>query len=94
MLTYEIRVQGRLSRRQLAELEERDLVPCGEPVQTVLRGPVEDQSALHGLLRLLESLGLELVDVRRAAGTDLGAAEPGEGLPRLPGGGTGDVPTS
>jgi hypothetical protein len=31
----------------------------------VLSGPIEDQAALHGLLRRIESLGLELVEVRR-----------------------------
>jgi hypothetical protein len=31
----------------------------------VLSGPVEDQAALHGLLRRIESLGLELLEVRR-----------------------------
>ena len=36
-----------------------------EPVETVLRGPVRDQSALHGILGQIESLGLELVEVRR-----------------------------
>lgn len=36
-----------------------------EPVETVLRGPVRDQAALHGILEQIESLGLELVEVRR-----------------------------
>ena len=36
-----------------------------EPAETVLRGPVQDQSALHGILGQIESLGLELVEVRR-----------------------------
>ena len=31
----------------------------------MLSGPIEDQAALHGLLRRIESLGLELVEVRR-----------------------------
>ena len=39
-----------------------------EPVETVLRGPVQDQSALHGILGQIESLGLELVEVRRVEG--------------------------
>ena len=39
-----------------------------EPVETVLRGPVQDQAALHGLLEQIESLGLELVEVRRVEG--------------------------
>jgi len=34
-------------------------------VETVLRGPVQDQSSLHGLLDRIQSLGLELLEVRR-----------------------------
>jgi hypothetical protein len=34
-------------------------------VETVLAGPVEDQAALHGLIRRIEALGLELIEVRR-----------------------------
>ena len=36
-----------------------------EPVETILHGPVRDQAELHGLLHRLQSLGLELVEVRR-----------------------------
>jgi hypothetical protein len=31
----------------------------------MLRGPLRDQSALHGLLAQIEALGLELLEVRR-----------------------------
>ena len=40
-----------------------------EPVETVLHGPVVDQAALHGVIDLVNSLGLELVEVRRLPGT-------------------------
>jgi hypothetical protein len=40
-------------------------MPTVEPVETVLYGPVPDQSALHGLLDRIESLGLELVEIRQ-----------------------------
>jgi hypothetical protein len=33
----------------------------------VLEGTVDDGPALHGLLRRIEALGLELVEVRRVA---------------------------
>ena len=36
-----------------------------EPVETILHGPVRDQAELHGLLQRLQSLGLELIEVRR-----------------------------
>ena len=76
---YEIRVRGRLSRTLAAEFEQLELTATTEPVETVLHGPVEDQAALHGLLRRIEAFGLELVEVRRApagkAGDGKAAAE-------------------
>jgi hypothetical protein len=36
-----------------------------EPVETILHGPVRDQAELHGLLQRVQSLGLELIEVRR-----------------------------
>jgi hypothetical protein len=62
---YELRVKGRLSRALTSEFEQLALEASVKPVETVLSGPVEDQAALHGLLRRIESLGLELVEVRR-----------------------------
>lgn len=60
---YEIRVRGRVGEKVAARFAGFDLEV--EPVETVLRGPVQDQSALHGILEQIESLGLELVEVRR-----------------------------
>jgi hypothetical protein len=62
-LSYEIRIRGRLSRAVLETFEglESDL----EPVETVLHGPVRDQAELHGLLDRIQTLGLELIEVRR-----------------------------
>jgi hypothetical protein len=42
-----------------------------EPIETVFHGPVPDQAALHGLLRRIEALGLELVEVRRFPSAEL-----------------------
>jgi hypothetical protein len=64
-VTYEVRLGGRLSRALRAEFEDLGLAARDRPVETVLRGPVVDQAALHGLLRRIEALGLELVEVRR-----------------------------
>jgi hypothetical protein len=64
---YEIRVKGRLSDSLLAAFE--DLTATVEPGETVLRGRVRDQAALYGLLDRVQSLGLELVEVRRLPAT-------------------------
>jgi hypothetical protein len=61
--SYEIRIKGRLTESLLAAFE--GLTATVEPVETVLHGPVQDQAALHGLLDRIQSLGLELVEVRR-----------------------------
>ena len=60
---YEIRIKGRLSDSLLAAFE--GMTATVEPVETVLHGPVQDQSSLHGLLDRIQSLGLELVEIRR-----------------------------
>jgi hypothetical protein len=62
---YELRIRGRLSSTLIHEFEELSLGASVEPVETVLAGPVEDQAALHGLIRRIEALGLELIEVRR-----------------------------
>jgi hypothetical protein len=61
--SYEIRVKGRLTASLLAAFE--GLTATVEPVETVLHGPVQDQAALYGVLDRIQSLGLELVEVRR-----------------------------
>jgi len=60
---YEIRVRGRLGDKVAATFSGFDAEV--EPAETILRGPVEDQAALHGILEQIESLGLELVEVRQ-----------------------------
>ena len=73
--SYEIRIKGRLSDSLLAAFE--GMTATVEPVETVLHGPVEDQSSLHGLLDRIQSLGLELVEIRRLpAASEEVAAEP------------------
>jgi hypothetical protein len=72
---YEIRFKGRLSDSVLAGFE--GLRATVQPVETVLYGPVQDQAALYGLLDRIQSLGLELVEVRQLpASTDQVPAEP------------------
>jgi hypothetical protein len=60
---WEIRVAGRVGTRVLAAFDE--LEASTGTVETVLCGRVEDQAALHGLLSRIQSLGLELIEVRR-----------------------------
>ena len=71
---YGIRIKGRLSDSLLAGFE--GLTATVQPVKTVLHGPVQDQPALHGLLDRIQSLGLELVEIRQLpASIDEGSAE-------------------
>ena len=51
--------------RSRREFERLELAVSELPVETVLNGTFEDQSAVYGMLRQLEGLGLELVEVRR-----------------------------
>ena len=60
---YEFRVRGRLSPALLARFE--GLEAQEEPVETLLHGPVADQAALHGVIHLVNALGLELLEVKR-----------------------------
>ena len=62
---YEIRVVGVVPDSVLEELG--GVTATVAPVATVLRGPVADQAALHGIISRLQGIGLELVEVRRIA---------------------------
>ena len=68
-LEYEIRVSGLVPEHVLAEIEGVHVVV--EPVQTVMRGPVLDQAALHGIINRLQRLGLDLIEVRRLTDQDI-----------------------
>jgi hypothetical protein len=59
---YEIRVAGRLGTRWAAWFDGLDLTTEDDGT-TVMRGPVVDQAALHGLLHKLRDLGLPLVSL-------------------------------
>jgi hypothetical protein len=60
---YEIHIKGRVSEQLLSVFEGMEA--SEQSVETVLRGPVADQAALHGLLDRIQALGLELIEVRR-----------------------------
>jgi hypothetical protein len=60
---YEIRVRGRLGgtfRSAFPGLRART-----RGNDTVLSGPLVDRAALYGVLAMIETLGLELVELRR-----------------------------
>jgi hypothetical protein len=59
---YEIRVAGHLAPRWSAWFDGLSVVaePDGT---TVLRGPVVDQAALHGLLQKLRDVGIPLISL-------------------------------
>ena len=62
---FEITFVGQAGPVVRAEFDECD-VSVG-PDTTTLHAGLLDQSALHGLLQRISSLGLELIDVRVAA---------------------------
>ena len=59
---YEIRLDGHLDQRWAAWFDGLTLTRRSDGT-TVLRGPVVDQAALHGLLQKVRDLGLLLVSV-------------------------------
>jgi hypothetical protein len=74
---YEIRLQGHLEARWAAWFDGLSLTHESDGT-TVIRGPVVDQAALHGLLQKVRDLGLPLITVMQvglepANGPDLDA---------------------
>lgn len=67
---YEIRVRGRLG--PVLQSAFPGLQASADGDDTVLSGVLDDQAALYGVLGQVESLGLELIDVRRQRPGDPG----------------------
>lgn len=61
---YEIRLQGYLDARW-GDQFERMTITLEEDGNTLLSGPVEDQAALHGLLKKVRDLGMPLISVNQ-----------------------------
>ena len=59
---YEIRLKGHLDARWAAWFDGLSLTHEADGT-TVMRGPVTDQAALHGLLNKIRDLGLPLIAV-------------------------------
>jgi hypothetical protein len=59
---YEIRIRGQMDPRRARWFEGMTIttLPGGD---TLLRGPLADQSALHGLLSRIRDLGIPLISV-------------------------------
>lgn len=64
MPVYSIRVAGRLDAERAAWFDGLTLIHTSAG-ETVLSGPVRDQSALHGILARIRDLGLTLIAVVR-----------------------------
>ena len=62
---YEITVRGRLGEALLTAFD--GVTATSSADGTVLSGDIADQAALYGVLERIESLGLELLAVRRVA---------------------------
>ena len=60
---YMIRILGQLGATALSAFPAMDSEVRGG--ETVLTGPLEDQSAVYGVLAQLEALGLEVLELRQ-----------------------------
>jgi hypothetical protein len=59
---YELRVKGHLDQRWADWFEDLTLIHESDGT-TLLRGPLVDQAALHGMLAKVRDLGLTLISV-------------------------------
>ena len=59
-MIYQIRIKGHLGQ-QWTDWFEGLTITLEENGETLLTGPVVDQSALHGLLKKVHSLGMDLL---------------------------------
>lgn len=59
---FHIKIQGHLSRQWMDWFEGLNIM-LEEDGNTLLRGRVEDQSALHGVLKKIRNLGMPLLSV-------------------------------
>jgi hypothetical protein len=62
---YEFRVAGRLSEHTRGAFP--DMTVLDAPPETIILGEVIDQSHMHGVLVLIQNLGLQIVSVNQVA---------------------------
>jgi hypothetical protein len=63
-VVYQIRIEGHLGPQWTEWFGGMTITPEDEG-DTLLTGPVEDQAALHGLLRKVRDLGIPLISATR-----------------------------
>lgn len=63
-MVYQIRLKGHLDRRW-TDWFGGMTITLEDNGDTLLAGPVEDQAALHGLLRKVRDLGMPLISATR-----------------------------
>ena len=63
---YEFRVSGLLSERTRGAFPDMTVVDA--PPETIILGDVLDESHLHGVLALIQDLGLHVVSVNQIPG--------------------------
>ena len=64
MNRYEIKIKGRLSERWADYFDGLLICPLSDQ-ETLLTGVLPDQAALHGILCMIQNIGLELISVNR-----------------------------
>jgi hypothetical protein len=74
---YEIRLAGRLHERWATWFDGLSIGHSDDGT-TVIRGPIADQAALHGLLQRVRDLGLPLISVERV---DVDEPDPSDHAP-------------
>jgi len=62
MMLYQIRIKGHLGQQWMNWFEGLT-ISLEEDGNTLLSGPVVDQSALHGILKKIRNLGMPLLSV-------------------------------
>jgi hypothetical protein len=82
MERYEIRLHGHLGALMLTAFPLLSAEICGS--DTVLRGPIQDRAALHGVLAQVEAFGLELIELRRLPASASELPETGDARSPLP----------
>ncbi len=74
-MVYQIRIKGHLLGHQWTEWFEGLTITLEEDGNTLLKGSVIDQAALHGILKKIRDLGMPLLSVRFINSNQTGKAD-------------------